>query len=972
MPGNDPGSSVRVDVLGPVRLLVDGVSIEVRGPKRRALLALLATSGGRAVTANQLVDALWPGEAPGSGRAALHSQISRLRGHLAPRAGRLVTLDGGYRLELGADELDVARARRLLAEGRATSGANPEGACVLLREALALWRGPPFADMPEVLALQSTVVGLERLHQELTDLLIECAIDAGHVEGLIQLAADALAADPLREPAAALLMRALAMTGRPAEALRTGRQFRRRLSAETGLDPTAELGELEQRIARGEVGPVGLERHDRPQVRPATSAVRPATQLIGREADLAGLRRLLGDERLVTIVGPGGTGKTRLAHELAHEADGPTVLLAPITEPAAIPHALAAALGLQEVHGDVLRTCVSVLAGGPHLLLVDNCEHQLEAVRELVTVLLNGCPELRVVATSREPLGLASEWPFRLGPLALPQPGPHGSKDSASFRQIASVALFLERAARARPGFAPDMNELRLIGDLVRRLDGIPLAIELAAGRLSTFSVSDLGDRLDRALDLLGSTRGDPEARHRTLRSTVQWSYDLLSADEQRLFAQLSVFPVGVDLDSAEYVAGDLGLTGDAGSALAHLVDASMIGATFEGPTRYRMLETVRAFGLDRLAAAGEDKTAAGRLLRWAIHETAWIHATMTSEQEPEADAKLRTELPNLRSAWRLARQRPLVDDAATLVMALSDATSWRDLSEMWEWTEELARDPALTASPHVAAVLGCAAGVAYMRGDYRRATRLAGDGLARATDAEASFRCLGPLALADLSRGAYADAVEHALAAADLATRPNENLGIAALALAYGGDLHQGQQLNEQMTAAATSPTLRGFSAYVSGELHNAAGRTDQAEEQYHRAIDLGRSSGATFLVGIASVGLLTVLAEAGRIRDAMRNYSEVIDYWERSGNWTQQWVTVRNLAQLLRRLGDDQAAAFLEAAAEQAPDAPAIGGAARSTGRAPAGTLSNRLRSPLDPGSRRHAIEAARQAIRGNLAED
>ena len=966
MRGDDFASTVRVDVLGPLRLVVGGVSIDVRGPKRRALLALLAMAGGRAVTADQLVDALWPSAAPDSGRAALHSQVSRLRGHLGQGAERLITLDGGYRLVLAADGLDVARAQALLNEARATAQGDPAAARALLREALALWRGPAFTGLPEVPSLSTMAIGLERLHQEVTDLLVECAIDAGHVDGLVQLAVDALAADPLREPAALLAMRALAVTGQAAEALRIGRRYRRQLAAETGLDPSAELGALEQRIANGTIVSVGVTGSDRPRVPPVPATSGPTTQLVGREADLAALRRLLDAERLVTIVGPGGVGKTRVARELSHQSEVATVmLLAPITDPAAIPHALAAALGMREVHGDVRAACAAVLDSGPHLLIVDNCEHLIDAVRELVAMVLDSCPELTVVATSRGALGLAAECPYRLAPLPLPQPGPLGDRDATSLEHVPSVAVFLARAARVRPGFAPNLDELRLVGDIVRRLDGIPLAIELAAGRLSTFSLIDLSNRLDRALDLLGGRPIASEARHRTLRSTLDWSYDLLPPEERRLFQHLSVFPDGVDLAAAEYVAADLGLAGDPGSALAHLVDASMINVTFDAPTRYRMLETVRAFGLDRLTAASESATAAGRLLSWAVQETARIDADLTSEREPQADAELRRELPNLRSAWRLARQQPLPDDAARLVMALSDATSWRDLTETWNWTEELAHDPALAESTYAAAVLGAAAGVAYMRGDYRRADRLSHAGLDLATDAEGSFRCLSSLSLADLSRGAYNDALEHSLAAAALAARPNESLGIAALAMTYAGDIGQAQELNDRMAAQAVSPTLRGFGEYVSGEIHSAAARPDQAEEHYTGAIALAQTSGATFLLGVASVGLLTVLAEAGRVHDALRGYREVIDYWERSGNWTQQWVTLRNLAQLLRRLGDEEPAALLDASAEQAPDAPAAGTVSNKTAdRGPTTGEGNPL-----PAKRADALEVARQAVSKNL---
>ncbi len=221
----------------------------------------------------------------------------------------------------------------------------------------------------------------------------------------------------------------------------------------------------------------------------------------------------------------------------------------------------------------------------------------------------------------------------------------------------------------------------------------MPLAIELAAGRLSSFSLDDLHRRLDRSLDLLGGGRTSGDARHRTLRDTVAWSYELLTDDERRLFRHLAVFVDGVDLDTAERIAADLGLDGDPGPVLSRLVDASMVDADFAAGTRYRMLETLRAFGLDRLAAAGEDDDAAGRMLGWAVELTAWIGADLVTEREPEADAVLRRELANLRAAWRLARGRGDLDAAAAMVVGLFDAIGYRDLVEIRGWAEELAAD---------------------------------------------------------------------------------------------------------------------------------------------------------------------------------------------------------------------------------------------------------------------------------------
>jgi predicted ATPase/DNA-binding SARP family transcriptional activator len=934
---------VRVELLGPLRLVVDGEPVDVRGPKRRAVLALLASAEGRVVPADQLLDALWPGEPPESGQAALQSHVSRLRGHLASAAARLRSMAGGYRLDLDGGELDVAQARALLRRARAATDADV--AVAALREAAGLWRGPVLAEFAEVAPLATTAVACGHLQRDVTELLIECSIRARRLDGVVGLAGAMLAADPLREPAALLLMRALAATGDAPRALAVGREYRRRLIEETGLDPSPALGKLERAVAGGAVTLVT------PVVESPPVPDRRTTPLFGRDAQVAALERLLGSERLVTVVGPGGVGKTRVALEVARRAATATVLrLGPVTDPAAVPHALAAALDLRVVTGDLLAGCIALLDTGPALLVVDNCEHLLGEVRDTVDRLLDGCPGLTVLATSREPLGLPSETTSRLAPLPLPAP----DRETVLAR-VPSVALFLDRAARTRSGFAPDADEMQMVADVVRRLDGMPLAIELAAGRLSGLSLPDLAERLDRALDLLGTPRGG-EPRHRTLRTTVEWSYDLLPEEEQRLFRHLAVFVDGVDLPTVEAVAADLRLASDAAAALAHLVDASMVGVSFADRPRYRMLETLRAFAVDRLTATGEETAAADRLLRWAVELTARIDAAAATEREPEADAALRREVPNLRAAWRLARERGALDDAIALVVALHEVAVWRDLVEFRGWADELVTDPALATHPRAAVVLGAAARNAYARGDHARAGRLARDGLARATDPEGRSFCLGALGLAALSRGAFADVVDLKLAAATHATRRDGGIGVAALAAAYAGELDRARELHARAAEGPLPPTLRAFAEYVAGEIDNAAGHLDRAEGHYEKAIAGARASGATFVSGIASVGLLTVRADAGRVQDALRGYREVIEYFAHAGNWTQLWVALRNLAALLRRLGDEEPAALLDAAADRAPDAPSTTAPAPAQARA---------------GGRAEALEVARAALRRHLTE-
>jgi tetratricopeptide (TPR) repeat protein len=393
---------------------------------------------------------------------------------------------------------------------------------------------------------------------------------------------------------------------------------------------------------------------------------------------------------------------------------------------------------------------------------------------------------------------------------------------------------------------------------------------------------------------------------------------------------------------------------------LARLVDASMIEADLSSGSRYRMLETLRAFGLDRLTAAGERDTATARMQRWAGELTTWFAATALTEREPEADAVLRRELANLRAAWRSARDRGALDDAATMVTALLDAVAYRDLVEVRGWAEELAHDPGLAGHPQEAAVLGTAGEAAYHRGDHATASRLARAGLERATDGTQTGYCLLPLSVVALARAAYDEAAEHALAGAALRFRPGgELLGIAALAAAYSGDAERARTLNDRGLRDAVSPSMLAWGAYVTGEIETAVGRRDRAEQHYVRAIDLARTSGATFLVGVASVGLLAARAAAGEIAEALTGFRQVVDYFARTGNWTHQWTTLRNLADLLRRLGDERTAAQLDAAADGAPDAPARG--------SPSGDARQPTASPTLP--RDAVLALAREAIERNL---
>ncbi|MFJ9811576.1 BTAD domain-containing putative transcriptional regulator [Streptomyces sp. NPDC101158] len=536
-------------VLGP--LTVAGAPAP-GGPRVQALLTLLLLDAGRTVTAERLVDGLYGDEPPAGAANALQSQVSRLR-RVLPDGVAVEHSPAGYRLTgAGPDDVDALRFERLVREGaRARAAGEPVGAEGLLREALALWRGPALADVRDAPYAHGQVARLDALR---TDALEEWAAarlaSGGDPVPLVRELAEAATAHPLRERLRALQIRALAGAGRQAEALAVYEEVRGALADELGADPAQELAEAHLAVLRGEPSgaaavrpaPVAGPRPVRPPV--------PLTDFVGREGERERLAVLLTAARLVTLVGPGGAGKTRLALEAA--TDGAVFVDLGAVGPGEVAGAFARALGVRDAAPDRL---VQALADRPVLLVADNCEHVVTEAAVLVRELLAGCPDLRVLATSREALGVTGE---SLLPLAALAPR-------------AAEELFVRRGAAARPGFTGHAR----VPEICAALDGLPLALELAAARLRTLTADELADRLGDRFRLL--SRGDRTApeRHRTLAAVVEWSWELLTEEERTLAARLSVFRGGA---TAEAVARVCGLdTADAEDLLVSLTEKSLV-----------------------------------------------------------------------------------------------------------------------------------------------------------------------------------------------------------------------------------------------------------------------------------------------------------------------------------------------------------------------------------------------------------
>jgi predicted ATPase/DNA-binding SARP family transcriptional activator len=894
---------LRVDVLGPLTLHVGGEAVDVPGPRRRALLAILAVEGDRGVGIERLVDTLWPDGAPDNATAAVHSHVSRLRGHLGAEAGRLERRGRGYRLRLEPFEADVDAARRLARDDPAA--------------ALALWRGPALEEFRAVHELEVASVALDELRLHLTDDLLEARLATGDQTVVVD-ALEAATAAPLRERTTHLLVRALAAAGRTAEAMEVAHGFRRRLVEETGLDPTPELAALEQLVASGAVAPATSSR-----------VPRPDGPMVGRGQEREEVLRLLGAHGVVTLTGPGGVGKTRLALDIAagwEESEVVVVALGAVARPERVAQAVASRLGLR-LTGEVRADDVALALAERRLLLVlDNGEHVVDACRGLVVAVRRVASGVRVLVTSRVTLQASGEYVVRLQPL----PVPREAADLDALRRQPGVRAFVEHARRRTPGYDLAAADAADLVEVLRRLDGLPLGIELAARQVGVMPMRAVRERLDRALDLATGRSGPEDARQRTLRVSIASSYELLDEPEQRLLRSLAVFPGGVDLATVEALAGG---DGDPLDRLHALVDASLLVAD-AASGRYRVLFIVRSFLNDALEVLGEAEAARQAFLSRCVEVADEIREGVYGVDEPSQDRRLRAELDNFRAARDLARERGDPDTVERITLPLIQVVTWRDLREIWTWAIELADDPDLAGRPDRVRALGLAAEAARLIGDFASVTRFSDEAFARAEgtrDLTALARAWSARATVAHYRGDFARATQEWLRAAEVA-EPREAGAFAcsaALAATYGGHLDEARRLLDRadvLLAPIGSPSQHAYRAYVEGEWR-APTDLDAALACYREAIDLARRSGAGFVEGVARVSFVSAQSRSGDVAGAAAGYVELLREWRRTGHNPQLWTTARNAAELLASAGHVETATLVLIAAEDAPGAAAVG---------------------------------------------
>jgi predicted ATPase/DNA-binding SARP family transcriptional activator/Tfp pilus assembly protein PilF len=873
---------VEFHLLGPLEVVVDGRAVPLDAPKPRALLAILLLRANGPVSRELLIDELWAGRPPSSATKVLQTYVSQLRRALGFSVIR--TVSSAYELRTEAGSLDVHRFEQLLQSARTATAAEANG---MLREALSLWRGPPLAEFAYESWAQRETERLEELRLEALQERIESDLALGASAELVGELELLVARYPLRERLRAQLMLALYRSGRQADALAAYRAARRALVDALGIEPTPELRQLERRILDQDpaLDLVAVEPPAASVALPGPSLQSGSSSFVGRTRELREIRELLRREevRLLTLTGAAGSGKTRLALEVTsalEDAPAATVLveLGRITDARLVARTIAAELGVEERPGRTPREALlEYLQGRQALLLLDNFEHVLSAAG-LVRELLAAAPGVKVLVTSRAPLDVPEERVHRVPALELPDPSQRTS--IARLRRTEAIRLFLDRARAARPDFELSETNAGSVVELCIRLDGLPLAIELAAARSNLLSPGALLERLDSRLDLLKATPGSGVTeRQWTLRAAIEWSYELLEPAEQLLFTSLAVFVGGFTLSGAELVAEQPDL--DTVEGVETLLRNNLLTTerTRADEPRLGMLETLREYALERLAAHGHGDDVRSRHAGFYLELAEEAEPGLLGPQQREWLERLDAELDNIRAALTWA-----VDTREAEVGLRIGSALWR----FWQL-----RDHLREGRERLEELLALGSGSPGTRAEAQ--TRTAS--LALQDDPETGRQLLEE-SLAVHRREGNARMVAHALGL----------LGMEAVA---AGEIDSALALTRQALEVArggVNPYVESAAFWQVGVCLAARGELDEAERTLEQAVDLARKLGnARSVAGSqTSVGGVALMrgdhARARRLFDESLNiYRGLDDVWGVSNS-------LSNLALLALEAGETE----------------------------------------------------------------
>ncbi|MDD7942917.1 BTAD domain-containing putative transcriptional regulator [Actinomycetospora lutea] len=918
-------------VLGPLEIEVDGVTRRVSGARARALLTALLLRANSVVPTSSLVDVLWGERPPRDAANALHQVVGRLRSQLGELGRSLVTRPPGYVLVVDESSVDAERFTVGYRVARGLSDSDPARAAALLDEALAWWRGPAYGEFAEGFAL-AAAAGLEELRvaalEDRAALLLSCGQTAEAVAAARELASRW----PLRERPVELLMRALRADGRAGEALEAFRGYREVLAEELGLDPGPALRDIEADVLRDDAPPALRTATRRPEVaapRASPERVAPALPwrpgaLLGRERELRLLQGCLQKERLVTLVGPGGVGKTRLALEAAHElARDRTVWWADLTTVRVdrLVDTLAdtTATDLPRT-ADPVGTLCTTLRAHRGLLCLDNAEHVLDALAPILERLHDAAPDITVVTTTRERLALADEHVHTVTPFPV---------SGSTLEDNPAVQLFVSRAPDLEPE-GLDGGDLAVVVELCRRLDGLPLAIELGAACSSTFGLAELAARLGQRLDLLAGGRRTAAARHRTLRAVVDWSYALLGEDEARLLERLVVFPGTFSLGAAEAVCADDQLPpSSVGPLLARLVEQSLVQA---GAGHFSLLETLRAYAEELLDESRRDALRARHAHVTAQRLTTLRRRLLAPRHDAPvaAAADLDALRPDLHAAWAYAAEH----DRTLAVRLAGDVMEYAYYSQrldLLEWGREVAAwDPTDAVSPLLPDALAAGAAACWAVGSMREAAELAARGVAAAggDTSPGAAHAINQRACLAMFAGRSEEAAALFARAASLheaAGQPVRAL-LCEISVWQATSYRRGEdganeaaaRMGDLLARARTlgHPSALAWAHYVHGEAV-ADLAVDRALADYAAAIGASSAVGNRLFVMLARTSAVRLTARHAPVAEALEELEQVVTQWEDLGSEATQWWVLFNLVVLMVRAGSDRDGAVLAGAA-------------------------------------------------------
>jgi predicted ATPase/DNA-binding SARP family transcriptional activator len=849
-------------ILGPLEVWDANRPVPLGGAKQRALLAILLLEANRVVSTDRLIELLWGDEPPETVINTLQVCVSQLRKILEPAHEKgkpyqvVVSQPPGYLVRLTSGQLDGHRFQLLASEARERGiEANPEAAADRLRRALGLWRGPPLEEFSTERFAIGDIKRLNEMRIAALEDRIQADLSLGrHVE-LVEELESLVAEYPLRERLRAHLMLALYRSGRQAEASNVFHTTRALLVEQLGMEPGADLQHMLKAILHQDPTLDGTPRREAAPRSRITNLPVPLTSFVGRARELAEVKRLCGRSRLVTLTGAGGIGKTRLAVKAATELlsdfrDGVWLVeLAPLSDSGLVPQTVAAVVGVREqAETPTTDSLVRYLQGRQLLLVLDNCEHLIGATAKLVEGLLQHCPDLDVLATSREPLGIDGEATWRVPSLAIPE---HQPSKPAVATDFGAITLFVDRADTALGSFELTAERWPLVVQICQRLDGIPLAIELAVSKLRALSLEQIAGRLNDRFHFLTGGLRTALPRQQTLQATIDWSYDLLPPEQQAIFRRISVFAGGFDLEAAEAICSGARREGSEVLAeLLGLIDKSLLLADHaDGPARYHLLETVGEYAMTKLTAAGELSDAQRRHRDWFLSRAERAQTELRGPNQIAWFERLATDHDNLRAAFEWSMDRDDAESAMRLASALG--FFWVFHGHVTEGREWLDRAIAKTSGvpPTVrATATAWAAHLAQVQYDFQRARTLAEESFE-------VFRQLGD----------------------------HWGMGFCSLII---GDQHLGQdelppaaqwleesqvhfRLSGSMPDIAKSLEALGVVEWAKGEFENAARLLGQSR-------DLSRSIGNTWNAATAMVNLSGVALAQGDFELAGRLIDE------------------------------------------------------------------------------------------------